>query len=139
MAIFKALTSGLLVGVIFQEAIIAGLSILLPTAWIHAGIVTGWATAPPWPLWPAPALAWGIGGLAGGAMATALSSRRACGVAVGLALALPAALIVGLVTPGNPMLLLAAAVPAVGAAAGAALAARLRHEDLSVTINGQSV
>jgi hypothetical protein len=72
-------------------------------------------------------------------MAAAVSGRRRGGLLVGGLLALPATALVGFVTPGNPMMLLAGAVPVLGSAAGAMLAGRIRDEDATVSIHGQAV
>ena len=139
MRMLKATAAGLVVGIIFVEAVTSGLSVLLPASMIRIDPLPGIAAALPWPLWPAPAATWVLGGSMAGAMATALGGRSACGVLTGALLSLPVVANVGWVTPGNPMMLLAALLPLSGAAAGTALALRLRDEDAAVSVNKQAV
>lgn len=139
MRILVALAAGMVIGVILIEATSSGLSLLLPESAMSVRAADGFASAVIWPLLPAPALVWMLGGFGGGTMAAAAGPHPAWGLAVGLLLALPAFVIVGLVTPGNPLALLAAALPLVGAAAGTALVLRLRRGEASVSAAGQSV
>jgi hypothetical protein len=128
MRILVALAAGLVIGLVLIEALLAGLSILLPEAALTVEAVDGYGGRIAWPLLPVPAVVWLLGSLAGGVMAAAISGRPAWSLSIGVLLAIPAAVIVGMITPGNPMALLAAALPLVGSAAGAAIAARLPDE-----------
>lgn len=139
MRVLGALAAGLIIGVILIEAISAGLLVLLPDGWMRVEADGGFGAPVVWPLLPIPALVWLVGGLAGGAMATAMTVRAGWGLAVGLLLALPAYVVVGLITPGNPMAFLAAALPFAGSAAGAAIVVRLQHQQMTVSANDQAV
>lgn len=123
MDTLKALLAGLLVGIILIESLAAGLAVLLPADLLTVSIAGG--RIPAWPLFPLPALIWLLGSTAAGAMATAMRRQAAAGMVCGALLAVSAFVLVNLTTPGNPMALLAAAVPLAGAAAGSALARRL--------------
>lgn len=126
MKTLKATACGLLVGVILIEALLGGLTVLLPSSLLMS--VSTYPPAPqPWPLLPIPAVIWLLGGAAAGAMAAAMRQSGWTGVFAGLVLAVPAALIVGLVEPGDSGILLAACLPISGAAAGSALASRLKE------------
>ncbi|HSH27668.1 MAG TPA: hypothetical protein VK972_07900 [Wenzhouxiangella sp.] len=133
MRALGALAAGLAIGVILIEAISSGLTVLLPEALMRVEAADGYGGALVWPLLPTPALVWLFGGLAAGCMAAAAGPHPALGLAAGALLALPPFLLVGLVTPGNPAALLAAALPLAGSAAGTALVARLRHEAVSTS------
>lgn len=139
MRILLALTAGLIVGVILIEAISAGLLVLLPESILRVEASDGFGNALVWPLLPVPAMIWITGGLVGGMMSAALAPRIGWGLCAGLLLGLPAFVLVGLTTPGNPMALLASALPIVGSAAGAALIARLQDEEATVSANDQTV
>ncbi len=132
-----ALTAGLVIGVILIEALASGLALLLPESLIQVEAADGYAGPRFWPLLPVPALVWMLGGMAAGAMAAAAGPHPALGVAAGALLGLPAFVLVGLVMPGNPMALLAAALPLAGSAAATALVARLGRE--AVSGNDQTV
>jgi len=137
MRALTALAAGLVIGVILIESISAGLAVLLPQTALYVEAADGYSGPVVWPLLPVPALIWLLGTLAGGAMAAAVGPRPAWGLAVGTLLAMPAFLLVGLITPGNPLALLAAALPVIGSSAGAVLVVRLQHE--SVTANEQAL
>lgn len=139
MRILVALSAGVVIGVVLIEAISAGASVVLPEAAIRVQAADGYGGRPIWPLLPVPALIWSFAGLAGGAMAAAVAPRASWGLAVGGLLAIPAFVLVGLVTPGNPLALLAAAIPLVGSAAGTVAVIRMRHQDTTVTANDQAV
>lgn len=139
MRILVALAAGLFISVILIEAISTGLSVLLPEAAMRVEAADGYAGPVVWPLLPVPAFIWILGTLAGGAMASAVAPHPAWGIGVGALLALPVLVLVGLVTPGNPLALLAAALPLLGSAAGAALVRRLRLQEATVSATGQSV
>lgn len=134
MDTLKALLAGLLVGIVLIESISAGLAVLLPTELLAVSFAD--REIPAWPLFPVPALIWLLGSTAAGAMATAMRHQPAAGMACGALLAASAFVLVTLVTPGNPMALLAAAVPLTGAAAGSTLARRV---DDAVSSPGQTV
>ncbi|HLS05940.1 MAG TPA: hypothetical protein VK036_06550 [Wenzhouxiangella sp.] len=126
MRALKAIASGLVVGVILIEAALAGLAVLLPPSVLMSS--SDYPAEPlAWPLLPVPALVWLVGGAAAGAMAAAMNKSAWTGVLAGLVLAVPAALVVGLVEPGDSGILLAGCLPLAGAAAGSALAARLEE------------
>lgn len=126
MRALKAIASGLVVGVILIEALLAGLTVLLPAPLLTS--VSDYPARPlAWPLLPIPALVWLVGGAAAGAMATAMNQSAWTGVLAGLVLAVPAVLIVGLIEPGDSGILLAGCLPLAGAAAGSALASRLEE------------
>lgn len=119
----KALTAGVVVGVIVIEAACAVVDLLTPDHELfaladHATVLSPVITA-------AVALAWLCGGAAGGAMSTAISTRRAVGWTCGLLLSLPPALIV-LVTKPDTGLVAGAFLPLAGAVAGSVLAAALQ-------------
>lgn len=137
MATLKALLAGLLVGIVLIEGISAGLAVLLPVDLLVVSFAGG--RIPAWPLFPVPALVWLLGSTAAGAMATAMGRHPAAGVGCGALLALSAFVVVTLVTPGNPMALLAAAVPLGGALAGSALARRIEALEHSVSSTDQTV
>lgn len=137
MRVLGALTAGLVIGVILIEAASSGLAVLLPGPLMYVEAADGYAGALVWPLLPVPALIWMLGGLAAGTMAAAAGPHPALGVAAGALLGLPAFVLVGLVMPGNPMALLAAALPLAGSAASTALVARLGRE--AVSGNDQTV
>lgn len=139
MLVLKALAAGVLVGAIVIEATLAGLKSLLPAATLLVDAGERFTAPLVWPLLPLPALIWMLGGALGGAMAAAMAPRSGWGLGAGLLLGIPAFLVVGMVTPGNPAALLAASVPLAGSAAGAALVARLRREDATVSPSGQAV
>ena len=139
MLAIKALAAGVLVGVILIEAGLAGLRSLAPESALIVNAGERFVGALIWPLLPLPAMIWMLGGALGGAMAAAMAPKPGWGLGVGALLGLPAFLMVGMVTPGNPSALLAATVPLSGAAAGTALAARLRREDATASASGQAV
>lgn len=139
MRTLVALVAGLVIGVILIEAISTGLLILLPDSAMRVEAADGYGGPLVWPLLPVPAIIWILGGLAGSAMAAAAGPHPACGLVVGGLLALPAFALVGLVTPGNPLALLAAALPFLGSAAGTALVVRLQREEATVSANDQAV
>jgi hypothetical protein len=139
MRVLGALAAGLIIGVILIEAISAGLLVLLPDGWMRVEAEGGFGQPVVWPLLPIPALVWLVGGLAGGAMASAMATRVGWGLCVGVLLAVPAYVLVGLTTPGNPMALLAAALPVAGSAAGAAIVVRLERQQMTVSANDQAV
>lgn len=125
MDTLKALLAGLLVGIILIESLAAGLAVLLPAALLTVSFEGG--RIPAWPLFPLPALIWLLGSMAAGAMATAMRGQAVAGIVCGALLAISVFVLVNLTTPGNPMALLAAALPLAGAAAGSALARRLER------------
>lgn len=139
MRILAALAAGLIIGIILIEALSAGLSVLLPENLMQVQAADGYGGRVTWPLLPIPALVWLVGGLAGGAMTAATAPHPAWGLAAGGLLAIPAFTLLGMITPGNPMALLAASLPLGGAMAGAAIVARLRRDDAAVSENGQAV
>lgn len=139
MRILVALAAGLVIAVILIEAISNGLSVLLPEAVMLVEAADGYGGPIVWPLLPVPALIWMTGGLAGGAMGSAAAPHPAWGLGVGALLAVPAFVLVGLITPGNPFALLAASLPLVGSAAGTVLVTRLRRKEATVSVTGQSV
>lgn len=139
MLVLKALAAGVLVGVILIEAVLAGLRSLIPEAALIVNAGEHFVGPLIWPLLPLPAMIWMLGGALGGAMTAAMAPKTGWGLGVGALLALPAFVLVGMVTPGNPAAFLAAAIPVAGSAAGTALAARLRHEDATVSASGQAV
>lgn len=139
MRILLALTAGLIVGVILIEAISAGLLVLVPESTLRVEASDGFGQALVWPLLPVPALVWITGGLVGGMMTAAVAPRVGWGLCTGLLLGLPAFVLVGLITPGNPLALLAGALPIAGSAAGTALVARLEDAHATVSENGQAV
>gem|GEM_PF-6521610 len=137
MQVLAAFCTGLVVGVILIESMTTGLLVLLPedVMTVHAAD----AGRLVWPLLPVPALVWLVGGAACGAMASAVAGSAIVGSVAGALLAVPAMLIVNLVSPGDPLCLLAAALPLSGAAAGSVLAARLERSDATVSAPGQAV
>ncbi|RFF28377.1 MULTISPECIES: hypothetical protein [unclassified Wenzhouxiangella] len=139
MRVLLALCAGLLVSVILIEAISAGLLVLLPESILRVEAGDGFGQALVWPLLPVPALVWIAGGLFGGMMTAALAPRIGWGLCTGALLGLPAFVLVGLTTPGNPLALLASALPLAGSAAGVALVARLQDEEATVSTNHQAV
>ena len=136
MPVIKALTAGTLVGVILIEAALSGLRFLTSESALMIDMEQRFIDPLIWPLLPLPAVIWMLGGALGGAMAAAMAPKPGWGLGVGSLLGLPALFMVGMVTPGNPSALLAATVPLAGAAAGTALAARLRREDASASASG---
>ncbi len=139
MLVLKAQAAGVLVGVILIEAVLAGLRSLVPETALFVDTGERFAGTLVWPLLPLPALTWMLGSALGGAMAAAMAPKPAWGLGIGALLGFAAFVLVGMVTPGNPAALLAAAVPLAGAAAGTAVVARLRKEDATVTASGQAV
>ncbi|WP_376695018.1 hypothetical protein [Wenzhouxiangella sp. EGI_FJ10305] len=139
MRALLALTAGLLVGVTMIEAISAGLLVLIPDSMLRVEATDGFGEALVWPLLPIPALIWMTGGLIGSMMTAALAPRIGWGLCAGVLLALPPLVLVGLTTPGNPMALLASALPIAGSAAGTALVVRLQDEKATVSTNDQAV
>lgn len=137
MRILAAFCTGLVVGVVLIESMTAGLLVLVPedAMSVHAAD----AGRLIWPLLPVPALVWLFGGAACGAMASAVAGKAIVGWIAGALLAVPALLIVNLVSPGDPLCLLAAALPLSGAAAGSVFAARLERSDATVSEPGQAV
>lgn len=137
MRILFALATGLVVGTVLVEALLAGLLVLLPASLLQ--IQTSANEALAWPLMTLPALVWTAGGAACGAMATAMSQRAAVGVAGGILMALAACLLVNLTTPGSETSLLAALLPLTGSVAGTLLAAHLVRADATVSATDQQV
>lgn len=139
MRILVALAAGLLIGVILIEAITAGLLVLIPGSMLLVEASDGFGEALVWPLLPVPALIWMTGGLVGSMMTAALAPRSGWGLCAGALLALPAFVLVALTTPGNPLALLASALPLAGSAAGTALVMRLQDGKATVSTNDQAV
>ncbi|MDZ7791137.1 MAG: hypothetical protein U5L08_11730 [Xanthomonadales bacterium] len=139
MLVLKALAAGVLVGVILIEAVLAGLRSLVPESALIVNAGEGFVGPLIWPLLPLPAVIWMLGAALGGAMAAAMAPKPGWGLGVGALLGLTAFVLVGMVTPGNPAALFAVTIPLAGAAAGTALAARLRREDATVSASGQAV
>ena len=139
MELLKGVSAGMLVSVVFLEALMAGMAAVLPPDTVLIEAIPGVVGLAPWPLWPGPALAWMLSAAAGAAMATGLAHRVVAGWLVGCLLALPCVSLVGLVTPGNPMRLVAAAIPLVAAGGGARLAQRIGNRDAAVSAGGQAV
>lgn len=139
MRILLALTAGLIVGVVLIEAILAGLLVLVPESTLRVEASDGFGHALVWPLLPVPAMVWITGGLVGGMMTAAMAPRIGWGLCAGALLGLPAFVLVGLTMPGNPMALLACALPIAGSAAGTALVARMQNEEATVSENDQTV
>lgn len=141
MRVLWALAAGLLIGIVLIEAMSAGLQVLLPGTALHVEAADGFGGQLVWPLLPVPAIVWMLGGLAAGTMAAAMGPHPVCGPIAGTLLAIPALTLVGLTAPGNPLALLAAALPLAGSAAGTAVVVRLAdgREHATVSTNNQTV
>lgn len=139
MRVLVALAAGLIIGVILIEAVSAGLLVLLPDTLLLVEAADGFGGPVLWPLLPLPAVVWLIGGLAAGLMSAALAPHPLWGLCTGVLLGLPAFVLVGLTTPGNPMALLAASLPIAGSAAATALVSRLAGEQAGASAKRQTV
>ncbi|MEX0914462.1 MAG: hypothetical protein WDZ60_01095, partial [Wenzhouxiangellaceae bacterium] len=110
------------VAIIVQESIWIGLDLLDPARALNrqlaeAPLADGWLT----PL----LVAWLVGGVFGGLMATLVGRSRYSGHAAGLLLSSSALLIAAISLPGAGALLVIAATPSLGAAFGAGIGVSL--------------
>lgn len=123
----QALAGGICVAIIVQESIWIGLDLLDPARALNQQL----AEAPLADGWLAPLLvAWLVGGVFGGLMATLVGRSRYSGHAAGLLLSGSALLIAAISLPGAGALLVIAATPSLGAAPGSWIGACL--------LNGES-
>jgi len=111
----QALAAGICIAVIVQESIWIAIDLLDPAQSLNAAL----AAAPLSDGWLAPLLlAWAIGGLFGGLMATLVGRSRFSGHSAGLLLSCSAAGLAWISLPGAGGFLAIAATPSVGAALG---------------------
>lgn len=111
----QALAAGICIAVIVQESTWIAIDLLDPAQSLNDAL----AAAPLTEGWLAPLLlAWAIGGLFGGLMATLVGRSRFSGHATGVLLSCSAAALAWISLPGAGGFLVVAATPSAGAALG---------------------
>jgi uncharacterized protein (DUF697 family) len=111
----QALAAGICIAVIVQESTWVALDVLDPTQSLNDAL----AEAPLSDGWLIPlVLAWAMGGVFGGLMATLVGRSRLSGLATGLLLSASAAVLAWISLPGAGGFLAIAATPSIGSALG---------------------
>jgi hypothetical protein len=124
--VVRALASGIAVGIVLQESVWLALDPIDPLRSLHVE----WTRGPQGDGWLVPLIAaWLIGGGAGGLMAALVGRNRWLAHAVGALLCASAGLLLTLAWPDAGAAKWLALTPALGAAAGAAMAGYVLADD----------